>query len=271
MAFLDGIFGRGAQQAQNQQQQPQLPAGGSPPASMQAQSRPANSQMPNGNPSGAQPQFQPQGQPGQQPQNPGAGQDQNPLDGFMQLLQGDPNQRQQQQQQQKPTGLFGNIDPKVLQQQVSQSNFVQGLDQQKVHAALSGDQNAFMEVLNGVAQSVFMQNLQMTQGLASHSANWAQEQVTSGLDSRMRDFMLKQQTPQSGNKALQHPVGQAFFKSIAQQIANANPGMNPQEVARLAEEQLISFASNLAGSSNQNSNQQQSQPQGTNWLDYLNG
>lgn len=266
MAFLDGIFGRSAQQ--QQQQQPQMPAGGSPPASMQAQGRPANSQMPNGNPSGAQPQYQQSPQQGAQQQQ-AQGQESNPLDNFMRLLQGAPSQRQQGQQQQKPAGPFGSIDPNALKQQISQSNFVQGLDQQKVQAALGGDQQAFMDVLNGVAQSVFMQNLQMTQGLASHSANWAQEQVTSGLDSRMRDFMLKQQTPQSGNKALQHPVGQAFFKSTAQQIANANPGMNPQEVARQAEEQLIAFASSLAAPSNQQSNGQPQQSQGTNWLDYI--
>jgi hypothetical protein len=260
MSFLSGIFGGNNQQRpqqasqqqptqapqnqqmpQAQQQQTPQPAGGSLPASMQQQ--PQNSQM------------------------QGTGQE-NPLDNFMQLLT--PKQQAQGQQQgPKSDSIFGNVPQDQIQQHIKNANFTSGLDQQQVQAALGGDPQAFMSVLNSVAQQAFAASFQASQGMVEHGVKTGRQQIEGNLDSHFKNYMLKQQTPSSDNPALQHPVGKAFLQSISQQIANANPQMSPAEVAKAAEQNFVEFAKMLAPQQQPASNQQQSQQSGNvNWLSF---
>lgn len=195
-------------------------------------------------------------------------QSQNTLDTFMQLLTPKQDQQQQQQQQGQSDSLFGNVDKAALQQQIKNTNFTNGLDQQKVTAALGGDAGAFMEVLNSVAQNAFAASFQASQGMVEHGVKTGTSRLESGLDSRFRDFTLKQQNPTTDNPALKHPVGKAFFSSISQQIANANPQMSPAEVAKAAEEQLTNFAQMLAGPTQTQNSQQQSQSTQPDWMSF---
>ncbi len=261
MAFLSGIFGNGGQQQQQpqqqsqqmqrpqQQQNPQAAPGTGGPASTQAQTGPANSQF-----------TQPNGQQGAQ-----GAQQQNPLDNFMNLLT--PKQ-QGNQQQQTPQGIFGDVPADQLQAQIKQANFVNGLDQAKVQSALSGDANAFMEVLNSVAQNAFAANMNLTRGMVEHGVTTGTKRLEGSLDSHFRNYQLKQQTPTTDNAALQHPVGKAFLGSISQQIANANPQMSAAEVAKAAEQNFLEFAKMLAPQQQPDSQGQQQKPQ-TDWLQYL--
>lgn len=262
MAFLSGIFGNNGQQQQQQapqqqqpqmqqrpqqQQNPQAAPGAGGPASTQAQLGPANSQF-------TQPNGQ-QGAPGQQQQNP--------LDNFMNLL----TPKQQGNQQQTPQGIFGDVPADQIQAQIKQANFVNGLDQAKVQSALSGDANAFMEVLNSVAQNAFAANMNLTRGMVEHGVTTGNKRLEGSLDSHFRNYQLKQQTPTTDNAALQHPVGKAFLGSISQQIANANPHMSAAEVAKAAEQNFLEFAKMLAPQQ-QLESQGQQKPQ-TDWLQYL--
>lgn len=260
MAFLSGIFGNNGQQQQQapqqqmqrpqQQQNPQAAPGAGGPASTQAQSGPANSQFTQQNGQ--------QGAPDQQQQNP--------LDNFMNLLT--PKQ-QQGQQQQTPQGIFSDVPADQIQAQIKQANFVNGLDQAKVQQALSGDANAFMEVLNSVAQNAFAANMNLTRGMVEHGVTIGTQRLEGSLDSHFRNYQLKQQTPSTDNAALQHPVGKAFLGSISQQIANANPQMSAAEVAKAAEQNFLEFAKMLAPQQQPDSQGQQQKPQ-TDWLQYLN-
>jgi len=250
MGFLSGIFGnqqqpQQAQQSQNpsqqRPQQPQAAQGSGGPAQVQQQTgQPANSQLQNG---------------GQQ----------NPLDNFMNLLT--PKQGADQKQQPQSDSIFGNVPQDQIQQQIKSANFTNGIDQAKVQAALSGDSNAFMEVLNGVAQQAFAASFQASQGMVEHGVKAGRTQIEGNLDSHFKNYMLKQQTPSSDNPALQHPVGKAFLQSISQQIANANPSMSPAEVAKAAEQNFTEFAKMLAPQQQQSSNQQSQQS--PDWTSYL--
>lgn len=247
MSFLNGIFGRQSQPQQQQQpsqqpQQPQPAQGSGGPAQVQAQQQqPANGQM--------------QNQQGQ-----------NPLDNFMNLLTPKQGAGQGQQQPQDQS-IFGNVPQDQIQAQIKNANFTNGIDQQKVQAALSGDASAFMEVLNGVAQQAFAASFQASQGMVEHGVKTGNERITGTLDSHFKNYMLKQQTPTSDNPALKHPVGKAFLSSISQQIANANPQMSPADVARAAEENFTEFAKMLAPQQQQASNQP-SQP-AHDWTSFL--
>ncbi len=251
MGFLSGIFGNQQQQPQQAQQQAQNPS----------QQQPQRPQAAQGSGGPAQVQAQQQQPANSQLQN---GQQQNPLDNFMNLLT--PKEGSQQQQQQ-PQSIFGNVPQEQIQQQIKGANFTNGIDQAKVQAALSGDSAAFMEVLNGVAQQAFAASFQASQGMVEHGVSTGRKQLEGSLDSHFKNYMLKQQTPSSDSPALQHPVGKAFLQSISQQIANANPQMSPAEVAKAAEQNFTEFAKMLAPQQQQPSSQS-SQP-AQDWTSYL--
>ncbi len=251
MGFLSGIFGNQQQQPQQAQQQAQNPS----------QQQPQRPQAAQGSGGPAQVQAQQQQPANSQLQN---GQQQNPLDNFMNLLT--PKEGSQQQQQQ-PQSIFGNVPQDQIQQQIKSANFTNGIDQAKVQAALSGDSAAFMEVLNGVAQQAFAASFQASQGMVEHGVSTGRKQLEGSLDSHFKNYMLKQQTPSSDSPALQHPVGKAFLQSISQQIANANPQMSPAEVAKAAEQNFTEFAKMLAPQQQQPSSQS-SQP-AQDWTSYL--
>lgn len=252
MGFLSGIFGNQQQQQPQQAQQSQNPSQQRPqqPQAAQGSGGPAQVQQQNGQPANSQLQN---------------GGQQNPLDNFMNLLT--PKQGASQGQQQQSDSIFGNVPQDQIQQQIKSANFTNGIDQAKVQAALSGDANAFMEVLNGVAQQAFAASFQASQGMVEHGVKAGRTQIESNLDSHFKTYMLKQQTPSSDNPALQHPVGKAFLQSISQQIANANPSMSPAEVAKAAEQNFTEFAKMLAPQQQQASNQPSQQS--PDWTSYL--
>jgi hypothetical protein len=176
-------------------------------------------------------------------------------------------------QQEVPKGVFGHVDPAAMQAQIKQANFVSGLPQDKVAAALGGDVNAFSEVLNAAMQTAFEAQVNMTRSMVEHGVNYTQEQVNSGLDSRIRDFQVRSHNPNIDNPALQHPVGRSMLKGITQQIANANPELTPAEVTRQAEEHFVQFLQQAGNGFTQQANataaKQSGAPKETNWLSYL--
>jgi hypothetical protein len=253
MAFLNGIFGQGnkqqpqqapnQQQPNQQQQQQQGPQGGNLPPSQQQQ--PANQQMQNA---------------GNNPSNP--------MDPFMDLLRPKPQQGQQGQQTpgnpQTPPSMFGQVDPNALKQQLGQVDFASGMDPSIVQKALGGDQQAFMDAMNSVARNVFQHSLQMSQGMVEHGVKFGTEQMTSGLDSRFRDYELRNQTVD--NPALNHPFGQAMLTGIKQQIAKANPKLSAREVHQKAIEAMSTFTDQMYQSNQQQQNSQNPQPAEKDWL-----
>jgi len=277
MAFLNGVFGNKPQQTQQSQQPngqqgvvsnsggqniPQQIVNGNgsagPAGNMQ---QPANTQFQPGN-QGGQPNGGNGGQSGQQTINP--------LDAYFQLMtpSKDVQEFQQRQQQQQTAPLFGNLNDETIQKQVAQTNFTAGLNPETVQKALGGDQQAFMETLNQVAQNAFSSSLQMTKGMVEHGVNTGSERFSSTLDSRFRDLQLRNKN--SENPALQHPVGQALLGTIKKQIATANPRMNADQVHAKAEEMFSEFGKmlNPAQPANQNDSQQAQQ---MNWLAFLDG
>jgi len=247
MAFLDGIFSR---------KQTETTPAAQPNVALPNQQQVQTGTQP-GNGTGG-PATKAVGQP---PANSNA-----QLDGFMSLLT--PKPAAPGAKKEEPQGIFGNIDPAKLQEQVKAAKFVDGIDQTRVQAALGGDSAAFMEVLNTVAQNAFAANMNLTRGMVEHGVNTGRTQIESGLDSRFRDYQVRTHNSNVDNPALQHPVGKAMLASVTQQIANANPQMHPTEVTRLAEQNFLEFMK-LGGQPNQSQDTKSSGPKETNWLNYL--
>jgi hypothetical protein len=252
MGFLDGIFSK------SQQTTTTAAPAANPNVQSQAATHPANAQANTGSGAGPVTKLAADAVPNSQAQ----------LDKFASLMT---PKKGAQQQAAAPKGVFGHVDPAAMQAQIRQANFVSGLPQDKVAAALGGDAAAFGEVLNSAIQSAFEANVNLTRGMVEHSVNYTQDQVNSGLDSRIRDFQVRSHNSNIDNPALQHPVGKSMLKGITQQIANANPELTPSEVTRQAEEHFTQFLQ-LAGNGFTQQNAaatKASGPKETNWLTYL--
>jgi hypothetical protein len=260
MAFLPGIFGR--QQAQPQQQSNQQVQHPNQPQQQQ------NTQQPQQNSNGSGGPANTQHSPQNSNMNPG-GNASNPLDPFAQLMtpSKDVLTARQQEEAQRTAGLFGdNFSAENVNKAVGQTNFAQGIDPAKVQAALGGDINAFMEVLNGVATSAVSTSIQAAKGMVEHGVNTGTEKFSTSLDSRFRDYEMRQQTPK--NAALQHPVGKALLSTVAKQIATANPRMSASEVNTQAESMFTEFAKLLNPAAP--SNEEVASKAGADWEAFLN-
>jgi hypothetical protein len=174
--------------------------------------------------------------------------------------------------QPKEFSVFGQVDPNAIKQQIGSASFTNDIKPEQLQAAMGGDQAAFMDVLNTVARNAFQASLTMSQNFVEHGVKRGNEHVTGELDSHFRKYQLKNQNIDTDNPALQHPVGQAMVRSIAQQIANANPHMTADQVNRQALESVQEFLK-VGGQPFY----QQSPGQGgadggkkdTNWLEYV--
>lgn len=256
MAFLNGLFNKPQvpQQAPQQQapQAPQVNSNGSAGPAGQQQNGPANP--------GAAPQNM-QNQPGQPP----AGGPQNPLDQFVGIFQpraADPNA---QKQPSLNDPFLGPIDPVAFKQQVSQANFAANIPQERMQAALSGDVNAFSEVINTAAREAFSAAAQLSHGLVEQGTRTGLERLNGTLDSRIRNFQVRSQN--TSNEALNHPAVAPMLSAVKMQIAQSNPNLSADQVQQQAEQYFSQMAEVLAPGKQQQ--QAPQQPAGTDFSSYL--
>lgn len=261
MSFLPGIFGQPKQQQQPQGQQQ--------PGTNQQQPNPqAGNQNPagnNGNGSGGS--VTNQGERNANSQMDPT----NPLDPFMALMTPSKDVLAARETKVKTAsaGLFGdNFTPENIQKTVGSVNFAQGVDPAKVQAALGGDQNAFMEVLNSVAQSAVSASVQMSHGMVEKGVQTGAERFTGDLDSRFRDFTLRNQN--TDNPALKHPVGKALLSTVSKQIAEANPRMSAEEVHSHATKMFGDFFKlGSTPSESQLQEQNKGKPAEMDWMNFV--
>jgi hypothetical protein len=252
MAFLPGIFGPKLAETQPQQQQPN-----------NQQQNPSQQQNPgNNNGSGGGAQQQSERAANQQMDTS------NPLDPFMALMTPSKEVLESKANKTKAqnSGLFGdNFTPENIQKSVGSVNFAQNLDPAKVQAALGGDANAFMEVLNSAVQSGVSASVQMSHGMVEKGVATGQERFSGDLDSRFRDFTLRGQNVD--NPALKHPVGKALLSTVAKQIAEANPRMPADEVHKQATAMFGEFSKLMAAPSQEQ--EKASSKGGMDWMNFV--
>lgn len=181
-----------------------------------------------------------------------------PLAGFVDIFkpkQVDPNAP-------KPPSLsdplLGQFDPATMQQQVAKTNFMANVAPDKVQAALSGDANAFMEVINAATQNAFLASAQLSHGLAETGARTAAERVSQSMDGRIRNFQIRTQNPT--NEALAHPAVAPMLAALKTQIATSNPQLSPEQIQQQAESYFTQVADVLTAPKQQQLAQQQAGP-----------
>lgn len=137
-------------------------------------------------------------------------------------------------------------DPVKIKEAASQMDFVAQLPQELVQKAMSGqDPQAFMQVINGVAQAALATALQVSTGTMEQAGTKLGQRFKSALPDSIRDVQVNSQV--SSNPILNNPAVQPMLKMARNQIKMMNPGMSPQDIQQQAEQLFLSMAKEMIG------------------------
>lgn len=255
MAFLSGIFNRPAPVAP-------APAAAAPaPVNSNGSAGPAGGQQAGP----ANPAANPQQMTGQVTQ-PAAGGPVNPMDAYANLFTPKAQDPKAPKQPTMADPILGTLDPVAFRQQVSTANFASNIPQEQMQKALSGDVQAFSDVINSAAREAFTAAAQLSHGLIEQGVRTGAERLNSGLDSRIRNFQVKSQN--TNNEALNHPAVAPMLNAVKMQIASSNPNLSADQVQQQAEQYFSQMADVLVAPK-QAAQAAQKSPAGPDFSSYL--
>ena len=159
------------------------------------------------------------------------------------------------------------VDPQKLREAAGKMDFTRGLEPELLQKAMSGqDPQAFMQVLNSVAQNGFSTALAATATMQNQALSTYHTRLDGTLASRVRDVQISQAAPK--NPALAHPSAQPVLSAIRQSVAQANPHLSPEKVAETAENYFVAMAADMQAA-NEKSQPQTKSAGETDWMALL--
>lgn len=189
-----------------------------------------------------------------------------PLDAFGTLWQTDPTVS-------PPTDPWSQpllpSDPAKINEAASKMNMLQGVNPDLMQKAMSGsDPQAFMDVINHVAQNTLAMSAQLSSATVERAGTGIRDRINSGLEDRFNEFQLKNIPVE--NAALNHPAAQPLLKIAMQQIRMTNRDLTPQQIHAKAVDYLTQFAGAVNPQQQQQSTGQRSGQQETDWDAFMN-
>lgn len=268
MAWLPGVFNSGNKQQQQQQQQSSGNGGGGGAADIIRNNQPP--QLPGSGQQQQQSQQDNQNNQGKQEEDlfaefrdafthPGGQQNQG-----QQWSQG--QQQQQQQVPPKPTyeGYTAEWNGEAVSQRLNSVDFTRSIDPELITKAMGGDVGSFSQVLNLVARQSTMAAMQAAHTFVDRGVKTGLDRFDSGLDDRMRDYSIRSHNPE--NDILNDPAVAPMVATLKERFAQADRNLTPAQINA----KVVAYFQKLStGMSSGTKQQQQSQQQGTDWLDSL--
>lgn len=202
----------------------------------------------------------PQGNEGQQTSGEGGTGQVSGLDAFKDLWDNAPEGSEGENSQNYDPSSFLNVDPKAIQEAVSQVDFSQVLDREtlaQISEGGEGAQQAFAKSMNSIAQHVFSQAMIANATLVKQ----ALAQSTSSFDARAQELLRQSEidrTVTSSNPALKHPSAKPIVDAMRQQLASKYPQASSEEIAQKAQQWFEEFANEFGAPKRQAEQQQRS-------------
>lgn len=183
----------------------------------------------------------------------------NPLDAFTEMWQHDP--KSQPAVDPLSTPLF-NTDPAKIAAAAGKIDFLAQVNPELVTKAMAGnDPQAFMQVMNAVAQRTLATATQLNAATIEQATSRNNERFSQALPSKVKQIQLN--SLQSENPALQHPASQPLLQMVRAQIQMKEPGLSAADINKRAESYLAGFATQL--STPPVTETQRQQASGTDW------
>lgn len=167
-------------------------------------------------------------QPGAGIQNP-----QNPLDSYTALYE-----NANKASPDKPLSLA--LDSKVVKDVANTMQFTTGFDPAVLTAAMGGNQEAFLQVMNQVGRNAYEQALVHGTTVTGKYLDLAAPQQAKHVGELVRTNLVNASVADDG--MFSHPVMQQEFNRMATMIAAANPEASPHSIAA----QTKAYFTNLA-------------------------
>lgn len=258
MSLFNAIFGGSQSQNQVQSQGPnpaQPGTGQGQQQNNQIQAGVSQSQQGKSNEAGQQ-QGQNQQQSTQAPA--GTGQQQqaatgqpagSPLDNYLAIWQNANNG----QGGNKPAASFeadvvplGAEQLQALQQKMSTVNFLGGVNQETITAALGGDANAFSSVINSAVQQALLQSVRLNGAMINGGFRSRTAAIMDAVPQHVQQALTISQIRQD-NPIFNNPAARGILGALESNLAANHPDMTPQQASQVAQRFLQDFASELGG------------------------
>jgi len=237
---MEMIFGK------NQAQAPQVPTADGKNQPTNSGTTPGAAPAPNGgnlnpsqNPNPNEPKMGADGNPDNQ------GKPQSPLDNFKDIWQTPTT----------PTGADGkpvqaidpfNLDPKQLQEQLKTVDVARNISPELMQKALSGDMQAFSQILNQTVQSTLMMSTNVSNRLAKSAYEHSGKAMKESIPGQVNQSMTRAQIARD-NPAFQNPVVQPILEAISSQLYAKTPGATPDQIADQAKQVMQGMAELITG------------------------
>ncbi len=246
MSLFNAIFG-GSQsqnqaQVQSQQQNNQAQAGVS--QSQQGQSNEAGQQQGQN-----QQQSNQAAGTGQQQQAAIGQQSGSPLDNYLAIWQ---NANNGQGGNKQAASFEADVVPlgaeqlQALQQKMSTVNFLGGVNQETITAALGGDANAFSSVINSAVQQALLQSVRLNGAMINGGFRSRTAAIMDAVPQHVQQALTISQIRQD-NPIFNNPAARGILGALESNLAANHPDMTPQQASQVAQRFLQDFASELGG------------------------
>lgn len=153
------------------------------------------------------------------------------------------------------------IDGKVLDEVSSKMDFMQGIPQDLVQKATSGDVQSLIQMMGMVAQKSYRASIEHGSALTDSFIDQRSAYTEKTTGSAVREELLMQDLFKGADGKPLPPYAKKQVADIAKRMQQANPDASPQEIAASTREYLQSVASMMSGESG---SKQENQQQGRN-------
>lgn len=167
------------------------------------------------------------------------------------------------------------MDAGKLAEAMKQASFTGSIDPQLMQRALTGDQAAMSDMLNGVARNVMQQAVIMMQNMVQGGIGTYNGRLAQHLPNQFKQFAAKEQI--GGKPNMQHGAVQPVVAAFVQQAMQADPTLTVAQATQQVENYMKLIAKQFA--TNQSEQQQpvdaltgaaqQQQQAPTNWMALL--
>jgi hypothetical protein len=243
---------------------PPQPGGGNNPAASGGRPAPTGKPGSTLDPNAAQNQADPNNpNPNPQAQN-------SPLDTFKGLWDTDPT-KPDPNADPFSQPLF-QTDPTKIREAASQIDFLAQVPQDLMAKAMSGsDPQAFMQVINSVAQTALATSLQIGTASQEQAGQRIGQRFNAALPGKMKSYQV--QSAPATNPALNHPAVQPVLRSVREAIQRQNPDLHPDQIREMSEKyftEMMAAAGGGQGNNPGNANGANEQQDDFNWMSWAN-
>ena len=166
-----------------------------------------------------------------------------------------------------PQTSIYDIPQEKIQQLIGNQNFTSGLNPEQVQAALNGDVNAFMQVINTAAQNAAGFSMQSTMGALKASSAHERQSWEKELPGQFKKLSASDKISEK-NPIFRHEAAAPILESLKGAFLSKYPNASPDELADLAQSYLADFVDTVRPSAPQN--QPQPSARGQDWGAFFN-